>query len=157
MLNRLYHIYQGVISGIRGLNTESLADMPFICVEDAQGAMSGAEDYLKSYMRRTREFDVRSNGFTSTGPGCNVLTNSVIRIVYQLNCDTNLLDSIINEDVRAIINEIMFKTIHWGSMANSVYMEELAEPFSEIIVDGKGAPCNLLVSIPFVVDWRREE
>jgi hypothetical protein len=155
-MSRIYDIVQGLINGVRSLTPQSSPDLPFLCAEDAQGAIQSPGDWMLEPRRRTREFDVRSTSFARPGPGCNLLLDCAIRVVYQLDQDLGMLDVMVQEDAQTIINGVMFSTTWWGTNANSVFVPEGEAPTAEVVENENGAGATMLLSIPITIDYRRE-
>lgn len=154
-MSRIYDIIQGLVNGVRSVVPQSSPDLPFICAEDARGSVSSPEDWILDPRRRTREFDVRSTSFAQSGPGCNLLLDVAIRVVYEMNQDLAFLDCMIQEDIQSILAGVVDTTIWWGALANSVFFPEGASPTGEVVDDGDGDPATLVLSIPLTIDYRR--
>ena len=156
MSRRYYDIVNSLITGIRNIVPESDSSYVFICAEDTKGSVSAPDDWIMDPMRRTREFDIRSTEFTVPGPGCDLKSKVAIRIVYELNQDLGFLDSMIQEDIQSIINNVMFDTQYWGIYADTVFVPSDENPTSELISNANGTPSTIVVSIPVVIFYRKE-
>jgi hypothetical protein len=156
-MNRYAAIIHRMIEGIQSIVPADMSDYRFECAEDGRGGILAPRDWIKDPLRRTREFDIRALEHPSPGPGCNVLAKVGVRLAYRLDTDLGYLDTIIAEDVRSIISALVFNTFWWGSLANSVYMEDGDVPSSEIVSDNNDNPSTVVVSVPLVLDYRTKE
>lgn len=154
-MSRFSDLRDELYAAMRAIVPESLSDDRFDGREDGYGGVRAPSDWLMDYRRTLRQFDIRSSG-TETGPGCNVLTHCEIRIVYGLETDLGLLDQMIQEDYRSILNEVIADPSKWTN-ASSVFIEDGAVPEAEIVNDPDDKPHNVVVSIPIVLDYRRME
>jgi hypothetical protein len=154
-MSRYYDIIQQLIACVRGIVPQDSPDLPFMCAEDGQGSILASDDWLYDPARRTREFDVRGEGGTRPGEGCNLITDVMIRVVYRTaGANPGFLDCMIQADAQSISAALLFPAM-WAS-ADSVNWPVGAPLTYEPVPDPNGAPCNVIVSIPLVVSYRRK-
>jgi hypothetical protein len=157
MAKSRYHLtIEAIQESIRRITPTYNPDIRFDCAEDGGGLLSSPNDWLVQPQRRTRDFDIRATTPTRPGPGCNVLHECAIRIAYEASTDLGLLDIIINEDLRQILNATTFDTTYWGSVANSVWVQEDIGASVQSVQDNNGNPTLYVVSVPLILDIRRE-
>jgi len=101
-----------------------------------------------------RQFDIRTIS-TNQGPGCNLLTEAVIRVVYELNMDLGRLDRIIAEDTQTISYYGIDDPSHWTN-ANSVFIPADTDVVAEIVNDNNGKPKNVVINHPLIIDFRKQ-
>lgn len=154
-MTRYRRIITALYESIRAIVPVYNADKPFVSAEDGTGGSENPTDWMMNPLRRTRDFDIRSTGYTRNGPGCDVISECSIRVAYEMTTDLGLLDEIINEDVLQIINAVGYDTTYWGAIADTVFCPADESPSSEVVNDSSGTPSTIVVSIPVELWYRR--
>ena len=152
-MSRVGDILDELITAVRGLTPQSETDDCFDCPEDGYGSVKAPQDWMLDPRRTMRQFDIRTVS-TNPGPGCNFLSDALIRIAYPLTFDLGYLDRLIAEDIQTINVDLVSNPANWVD-ANSVFVPEGSDVVAEIVDDANGNSKNVVISIPITLDYRR--
>ena len=119
-MSRVGDILDELITAVRGLTPQSETDDCFDCPEDGYGSVKAPQDWMLDPRRTMRQFDIRTVS-TNPGPGCNFLSDALIRIAYPLTFDLGYLDRLIAEDIQTINVDLVSNPANWVD-ANSVFV-----------------------------------
>jgi len=155
--SRYADILDQLIEGVRAIVPVYSDDRPFNCASDAHGNVDAPFDWILDPQRTTRDFDIKSPDFqTYPDGGCMMVTEAEIRIVYEVNTDLGLLDRMIAEDTRSIVNDVIRNPASWLS-AEDVSLREGEKPVADLTENPNGLPATIVLNIPIKITYRMTE